>query len=238
MGFGLLLIGYFVTYFMSMNPIGVVFRILGYLLIARAAGKLSEYDEKFKVAQYLSLLLGALNLADGAIKLTGFLYDNMVISVYPVQATAVGDILSGYAMPLAVLVFHILMLRAIRSIAKQTEISKIITSVGRNLFFIILYYVLSFIAYLPLPIQETYSRNMGLSLTLLYLAWILLEHHLVFSCYVHICDEGDVDMSPKRSRFAIINMLRDGFAARQERSRKADEQYIREKRERLKSKKK
>ena len=237
MGFGLLFIGYFITYVMSMNPIGVVFRVLGYLLIARAAWKLSQYDGKFKAAQYSALALAALNLIDGIIRLTDFLYSNMVISVNPFPAVA-GDILSKYAEPLAVLAFHVLMLLAIRSLAKETGISKIVISVHRDLFFIGVYYILSFVAYLPLPIQESYNRYMGFPLILLYFAWIFLEHQLVFSCYIHICDEGDVDMTPKRSRFAILNKLMDGLTAKREDSRKADEQYRREKRDRLKNKKK
>ena len=237
MGFGLLFIGYFITYLMSMNPFGIVFRILGYALICKAARKLSDYDDKFKMAGYFAASLVGISLLNAAIEITAFLYDNMVIAADPFPSMA-GDILGLYVEPLAVLVFHIFLLLAIRSIAKDTDVPKIVMGSVRNIFLIGVYYLLSFLRYLPLPIQESYNRNMGLPLVLFYLVWVLLQHALLLSCYANICDEGDVDMTPKRSRFAFVNKLKDELSEKRERARIADEKYRRERIQKAKNKKK
>ena len=96
MGFGILFIGYFITYVMSMNPIGVVFRILGYALMCKATAKLFEYDGQFKIAGYMSLSLALLNTFSAVIKLTSFLYDNMVLASNPFSGM-IGDIVHDLA---------------------------------------------------------------------------------------------------------------------------------------------
>lgn len=237
MGFGILFIGYFITYVMSMNPIGVVFRILGYALICKATANLSEYDGKFKMAGYMSLSLALLNTFSAVIKLTSFLYDNMVLASNPFSGM-IGDIVALYVEPVAVLVFHIFLLLAIRSIAKDTEVSKIVMGASRNIFFIGLYYLLSFVKYiLPPSIEQSYNENMALPMLLLYLVWIFLNHALLLSCYAHICDEADVEMTPTRSRFAILNKFMDKLTVKREHRREADEKYKRDRLEKLNNKK-
>ena len=237
MGFGILFIGYFITYVMSMNPIGVVFRILGYALMCKAALKLSEYDGKFKMAGYAALALALLNTFSATVELTSFLCDNMVIDTNPFSGM-IGDSVTLYVEPLTVFAFHIFLLLAIRNIGKDTEVPKIVVGAGRNIFFIVLYYLLSFAKYiLPPSIQQSYNRNMGLPMVILYLVWIFFNHALLLSCYSHICDEADVDMTPKRSRFALLNKFMDRLEEKRERSRKADEKYRQEKLEKQKNKK-
>lgn len=238
MGFGILFIGYFITYVLSMNTVGVVFRILGYAIMCKATLKLSEYDVKFKTSAYLSLSLVFINALGATLELVSFLYDNMVISSNPFSGVR-WDIVTLYVEPLVVLAFHILLLLAIRSIAKDTDMPKIVASAGRNIFFIGLYYLLSFLRYLlPPAILESYNENMSLPMVLLYLVWIFFNHALLISCYSHICDEADFEMTPKRSRIAFLNKYMDALEKKRERSRQEDEKYRREKLEKLKNKKK
>ena len=43
MGFGLLFVGYFIAFLMSVNNYGFAFEIVGYAIMLSAVGKLSEY---------------------------------------------------------------------------------------------------------------------------------------------------------------------------------------------------
>ena len=99
----------------------------------------------------------------------------------------------------------------------------------QNLFFVVLYFVLRVAAYIPTPVQETYNRYFGLPIFILNLAWIVLDIVLIFKCYAKICDESDVEMEQKPSRFEFVNKYRAELAERQ---RLADEKYAKKEQER------
>jgi hypothetical protein len=137
-----------------------------------------------------------------------------------------------------VLVYHILLLISIRNIAKETDIEKIQINALRNIFFISVYYLLYVISFLPTPFKAAFEKNMALPLLLLNLAWILLNLLLIFSCYSQICDEGDIGMERRPSKFAFINKFRDELDAKQARARESSEKYKKEKADRKNKSKK
>lgn len=232
MGFGILFLGYCVTYIMSLNTFGVVFRLFGAVLMLLGCRKLSEYDKKFGPAAYSLIALVLISAIECASALTGFLYDNLFISADPFSS------ISGvmiYVDAAAVLVFHIFLLLAVFSIAKSTEVTKIENAAIRNLFFVGLYFVLRVIDYIPLPFQESYRKNFAMPIFLLNLAWIILNAIMLFSCYAKICDEGDVEMEQKPSRFEFVNKYR---AELEEKRRLADEKYAKKEQERKNKRKK
>ncbi|MBQ8141406.1 MAG: hypothetical protein IJ038_06920 [Clostridia bacterium] len=229
MGFGLLFIGYFITYIMALNSIGPVFRLVGYAIMCRATGKLSEYDGKFKFAQIGSIVLIVFSAVDSIVEAVAFLHENLILESNPVENLPIEIILDFESV--VVFVYHVLLLLAIRSIAKETDVHKITVSVGSDFFFIGLYYLLSIIGYIPFPFQESYVQNMGLPLVILYLVWIIFDLKLIFSCYVYICDEQDVDMERKPSRFAFVNKFRAAFEQKQQRAKEESDKYKREKAE-------
>lgn len=219
MGFGILFLGYFITYIMALNTFGAAFRFAGYLIMAYSAKKLVDYCEKFVYAEYTALLLSLMSAA------------RVVDEIFPIFNGIVADVFM-YSEAAAILVYHVFLLLAIKTIAKDTDVDKIQISAMRNLFFIGLYYLLYIIGMLPLPIKELYSQTMGLPILLLNLAWIILNLCLIVSCYSHICDEGDVEMERKPSRFAFINNIRAELDAKQARARERDAIYKKEKAER------
>ncbi len=235
MGFGLLLIGYLITYVVALNTYGVAFRLVGYIIIAYAIFKLSAYEKKFKPAGYAAGALALSSLVGVAALVCGFLYDNMLIDT-KVFGTLYEEIMA-YIEAAGVLVFHVLLLLAIRKLAKDTGVHKIELNTGRDMFFIGLYYILRIIGYLPLPIKDAYAKYMGLPLTVLYLVWIIFEIELMFSCYARICDESDVEMERKPSRFAFVNKLRAELDEKQERAKADAERLRRERLERRREKK-
>ena len=224
MGFGIMVFGYFITYIMALNTYGAFFRFAGYLVMAYGAKKLCEYQSDFVWCEYSSMVLvimSALRIVSDSTQL--------------IPANILDTLM--YAEAALVLVYHILLLLAIRAIAKDTESEKIQSRAITNIFFISLYYLLYVIGILPTPFKESYEANMGLPLLLLNFAWIILNLVLLVSCYSGICDEHDVDMERKPSRFAFVNKVRAELDAKQERARESALQYKKEKAERKRNKK-
>ena len=224
MGFGLLFFGYFITYIMALNTFGAYFRFAGYLLMAYAATRLSEYHSRFIWSVYVSALLALMSVLSIVADFTQLIPLNIMNVLMYVEAAVV-------------LVYHVTLLLAIRAIAKDTDSEKIQGNSVRNLFFIALYYILYVLSVLPTPFKESYQNNMGLPLLLLNFAWIILDLVLIASCYSRICDENDVNMERKPSRFAFVNKIRAELDAKQARARASSLQYKKEKAERKKNKK-
>ena len=233
MGFGVLFFGYCITYIMALNPYGVLFRLFGYLLIVFGCKKLGEYEPRFKRASLLSIALFALTVFQLVLFVVDYAYENLLIvnDIFPIL---IDDILFYLSLVL-VCAFHVFLLLAIRYIAKDTESDKIQSAAVRNLFFVCMYYFMVLLAYIPTPIQEAYNKYLALPLFMLNIAWLVLNVILLFSCYAKICDEGDVEMEQKPSRFAFVNNYRREM---EERRRIADEKYAKKQQEKKNNKKK
>jgi len=231
-GFGILFFGYCITYIISL-PIGVPARLIGYLILCFGCKKLGEYNESFRFASLSAIALSLFSAFQSVLLLFDFLYENLLISNDPIPSVVDGVL--KYADVILVLSFHILLLLAIRAIAKETGVEKIEAAAIRNLFFVSLYFVLIAFAYLPLPIRESFNKYLGLPLFMLNIAWMILNLVLIFNCYAKICDESDVEMEQKPSRFEFVNKYR---AEMEERRRIADEKYARKQKEKKERKKK
>ena len=201
MGFGWLFIGYFAATLMTMNPIGFLIRPVGYALMLFALHKLKDYHRDFWYSLYGSVAMLVLSLVLAVNGLLSLLSTNVV------------QIL-GYVEMLGAFIFHAALLFAIRSIAKETEAEKISFAAARNFVFFVVYNLLYAIAFLPFAFAEEYAKLMSVPVILLYFACLLLNLILIFSCYAKICDVSDVDMTPKPSRFAFVNRMREESEAR------------------------
>lgn len=229
MGFGLLFIGYFTAYIMSLNRWGVLFRIFGYILASFGIIKLSQYNRNFIYSLYASLSLALINCFTALSGVSAYLYDNLVISSNPFGDTFL-SVIASIEMVM-ILVFHVLLLFAVRAIAKETEADKIVVASMRNLFFIGAYFVLYFVQYLPFGFIDSYKRNMGMPIFVLYLVCLVFNLILLFSCYSGICDENDVEMERKPSRFEFVNKYREELDARQEKAKREADEYRRQRKE-------
>ncbi len=232
MGFGILFLGYFMTYMMAMNPWGCFFRAVGYLLMCSGLMKLTQYDKNFSYSVYASFALGLISICFSVVKL----YDMLFLSSGPFSDGFI-NIITNIETAM-VLIFHFFLLFAIRSIAKETESDKISFGAMRNLFFVTAYFLLSFVKYMPFAFVESYNKNMGMPLFLLYLAWIVLDLVLIFSCYSGICDENDREMKQKPSRFEFVNKYRAERDAREAKALEIAERNRAERANKLADKKK
>jgi len=228
MGFGWLFIGYFTVTAMSLNAAGVLIRLLGYALILMAMGKLRNYHRAFEPAWWGTVLM--LVVSTG---LLGLGIAEQFLLVPSGVMTVFGHIEQG-----AALVFHALMLWAIRQIALETEVPKIAVSAVRNFVFLCIYQLTYIIGALPVPSWQPVLIRVGLVSWGLYFICVILNLILLGSCYARICDEGDVDMEQKPSRFAFINRLREENARRAQKAASETLAYRREREEKRKKSKK
>ena len=207
MGFGILLTGYFMTYLMSVSLFGYLIRFMGYGLMLYSFAKLKSYNKAFTLPLAASGVMLAITLADVYAKLGQFFYENLWINSFSLPAGFEETV--GYIDDIFVLFFHACLFYAIRSIAKETEDEKISYNAVRNFAFIAFYYVMYLVTLLPVPALEEFKKYFSLPVILLYFACLILNVVLIISCYARICDESDVDMPIKRSRFAFINKLNE-----------------------------
>ena len=207
MGFGILLTGYFMTYLMSVSLFGYLIRFIGYGLMLYSFTKLKNYHKAFTLPLAAAGVMLVVTLADIYAKLGQFLYENLVINSFSLPAGF--EMAVGYADDALVFVFHACLLYAIRCIAKDTEDEKISYNSVRNFVFLAFYYVVYVVTLLPIASLDEFKKYFSLPVILLYFVCLILNVVLLISCYARICDEADVDMPMKKSRFAFINKLNE-----------------------------
>ncbi len=227
MGFGLLFIGYFVTYLMSINPIGWLFRLIGYVIMLFSFTKLNKYNRSFGLPMYAAVALIVVSAVECCMGIQEILYNNLTIYDYLISM----EILETVNMidDAITLVFNALLIYAVRSIAKETEVGTVAYSAARNFFVIVGYYILCAIAYLPFGFVDTYKLYFSMPIYLLYFAWIILMLVLIFKCYANICDEADEDMPLKVSRFEFVNKIREETARREQKAADEVQEYTQKK---------
>jgi hypothetical protein len=232
MGFGILFIGYFMAMLMSINAVGSVIRLLGYALVLVATRKLSKYHRAFDAVSLATALMMAVSLLLVVYDASSFLYEQVIVDTQllpPVFRTVV-----GYIEMALTFVFSAVLLWAIRLIAIQTDVHKIAVSAVRNFVFICVYYVLSLIGLLPFAFAQKYAAIVGAPVLILYFVWIILNIVLIYSCYARICDEDDVDMEQKPSRFEFVNNMRRESEKRREAANQKYAQKMRERKQKRK----
>ena len=229
MGFGLLFIGYFMAAFMSMSPLGgYLIRLVGYAIILYSALKLKRYNKDFR---YLCMGAAMMITLSSIIALSAIFDDITSISLFSDNIKN----LIGHIERAAYVLFTCSMCLPIRSIAKETEVEKIAVSSVRNLIFTVIYLILYLVAYIPLPFINDYKAYFGTPVFILYIVIIFMNLFMLFSCYAKICDESDVEMAQKPSRFAFVNRFREENERRRAEADARAEQKKREKAERRKN---
>ena len=234
MGFGLLFIGYFMTYITSVSQAGYLIRLAGYVLMLVAFTKLCAYNRKFKLPFYTGIALIGVTGVGCFVEIGEFLYKYLIINSFGVSEgfrRALGTVDDAL-----VFVFNACLLYAIYAIAKETEVEKLSYAAARNFVFICIYQLLFAISLLPFSFVESYKKYFSMPIILLYFALIILNLVLIFKCYANICDESDVDMPLKKSRFAFINKIREETARREQKAADDSVEYARQKLEKRKAK--
>ena len=229
MGFGLLFVGYFMAAFMSMSPIlGYLIRLVGYAIILVGAIKLKRYNKDFK---YLCMGTGLMIALSCVIALSA-MFDN--ITTASLFSDNIKNVI-GHVERIGYILFTLSMCYPVRSIAKETEVEKIAVASARNFIFTVIYFVLYLVAYMPLPFVNDYKAYFGTPVFILYIVIIFMNLFMLFSCYAKICDESDIEMAQKPSRFAFVNRFREENERRRAEADARAAQKEKEKRERRKN---
>ena len=196
MGFGLLFLGYFIAYFMSL---ALPLKIVGCLLMIWAVMKLSEYNQRFRLCLAPLGILCVFSVYAIICFVSKSLQLQSVIcsdSVYKVVSN-LGEVVD--------IAYHTCLLTAVCAIAKETELPKIAFCSMRNLLIVcvggVLYYVNLFI-----PVGDI-IKPIGFISAVIRLLWIVLNCILIANCYRLICPEGDEDMPVKESKIGIIRKM-------------------------------
>ena len=220
MGFGLLFIGYFITYFMthlmSLFYLGAVVRLIGYVMMSVAFYELSGYSTGFKGVSYASLVMLIATVISAFAELThGFFELGMLKStIFPTElwlrVEAVTEILDFG--------FHALLLYAIFKIASEIEVHKIRIGAIRNFVFVSIYAVLRILSELPFEALGDFPKYLRAPSILLYFVLLIVNLVLIFTCYAKICDESDIDMPLKKSKIEFVNKIREETARREQKA--------------------
>ena len=226
MGFGILFFGYF---FAMVSFVGLysVSRVLGGAVMTWAAVKLRRYHTSFNLLLWASLanilLSGIRSVSEVAVWISGA----------PLFSPTAQAVLNGLDIPVS-FGLHICMLLGIRAIAKATDLPRLVFAAVRNMIFYGVLLALQLLSLLPHPILNNFSI-LALILSLVLAVMNLI---LIFRCYARICDESDVEMTQKPSRFAFVNQMRAEAEERRQRQEQEEAEAYRRKKEAKRRRKK
>ena len=185
MGFGLLLIGYFLINVTTLlAPIAVAMPV-GFALVAMGAYRLMPYHSRFK-------LLFGLSLVGLPFGIYYTLYGLSFLGAIPSLA-----FLSGTAFAAVEWAYFVLSLLV--QIALLTAISLLVMDLGllemqsvamRNLVFVGIYHFVYLLAHLPVAGIKAHAGAFTLPITLLRFLCVFLNLWLLFRCYRNILPEG------------------------------------------------
>ena len=186
MGFGLLLMGYFLSFLMS--NIHSAFAFAGAYLMIIALLKLRAYRREFAYTLYPAGLFMALSLKDTVLDLLSMFGGEVAFFESAVVSTV-----SELLMIAAVSLFHLFLFLSIGGLAKEIGLEKIRVSAMRNLVFFAVYVILCAVRFLPIKYPDVFALYLNLIIMLMQLFWIFLTLLLLFSCFRNIADKEKQD---------------------------------------------
>ena len=218
MGFGILFFGYFATTMMSIPlsrllpiDLGGIVKMLGYILIVIAAKKLSQYNSGFKTLIATSSVMIGISVLEAFVDVSVFLTDNQIVALPFANAVEYinGARIVEYISFVSIIVFVATLCVAIKQIAEDTGVRKIVASATRNFVFYCIFFVVQALSFMPFEWVVTYKPVFVSALLIIELLCWILNLYMIFSCYARICDSSDVEMKQKPSRFAFVNQKRE-----------------------------
>lgn len=256
MGFGLLFIGYFITFLMSINSFGFIFELVGYTVMLYAVSKLAEYKSSIRRVIYPIMGMAIGSLYSAAV----LIHTEFMPLPLPLLGTATTFIFSAIG-AISTIVFHFFLLLPIRSIANDVGDKSLAASS-------VLVLITSCLgcsaepvgAIIGAAITQTISNSQNASVGIIggadgptailvsntalpfvplfaQIIFPLLTLIFLFFCYMRICAPEDVEMQQKPSRFAFINRLREKQAERDAETARERAEYQRKAQEKRNAKK-
>ncbi len=204
MGFGLLFIGYAMTYLMSLNSFGFLFRLTGCAVMLAGISRLADYERKFFHAHLAVIIMTVSAFAE-----------SLAYLFFDFFGENAGNICYSVFLVLTV-VFHFLIYRAVHKISKDVGVKKIELNSVRYAVFasveLLLLAAVLFFWYFGVP----FTKYIVMAAMLYPFIIIVLNLALFYSCYKNICEEGDEEALRKRSRIPFLNKLFDASEKREQ----------------------
>lgn len=201
MGYGLLLIGYFMANILPVISFLSVAMPIGYALMAVALYKLAPYDRKFLCAFGAAIAALPVSLYYGVygfLQLGGGNAGFFSPAVFGV-VTWVYFVLS--------LVFTVLLLWAQAAFAKESALFSLQSNAWRNLTFVALYHAIYLLVSILAACGVPHTSAFVIPMTMLRYLCIFLNLWLFFRCYRYILPEGSEEQvlteragSPKKGK--------------------------------------
>ena len=217
MGYGLVLIGYALTFFTSLTLYGWLFRLLGYAAMAYGLLKLKDYFPFYKLSLFAVLALFLTGLGEVAAEIL----------------TAVGEDTEPfktavfYTRDALVLVFHVLFLIATYIAFGVVGMTDKKVNAVTDICAVVLGYVFYILA--------AFKVVEGSVAVLVQLIWTVMVFLLIFGCYMRICPEGDESMPRRESRIPFINRFAEALEKRENEAIERTRREIEEKKKKAAS---
>lgn len=217
MGYGLVLIGYALTFFTSLTLYGWLFRLLGYVVMASGFIKLKDYFPSYQLSVFALL----------ALILTGFCEAGAEIAAF---LGAAGDMtlfktIVYYTRDVLVLVFHIFFLIATYIAFGVVGLNEKRLTAITDLCAVLVGYILYLLAAL-----KVIEANLSFFVQLI---WTIMVFVLIFGCYMRICPEGDENMPRRESKIPFINRFSEALEKRENEAIERTRREIEERRKNL-----
>lgn len=195
MGFGLLLIGYFMINIMTIfAPFALVMPI-GFVIVAFACHRLAPYHSFF----LKTLFVSAFGVLFGCYFA---LYGLMTVGALPELPFLIGTFYSvvEWSYFVYTLLFHTVLLCGLMMLCGDLGLVEIQSISMRNLVFVGIYHLLYLIAKMPLAFIEAHQTAFALPISLLRFFCAFLNLWLFFRCYRYILPEGSELITPEEEK--------------------------------------
>lgn len=198
MGFGIMLIGYFLAFATSLAKVYFFADIFGGLMIAYATNKLSAYSEEFKRSMPSVLLFFALSCAAA------------VLSMFGTSEIAMQIVSTMRAV--SILILHIYLFSALEDMARGADDEKLAARAKRNRVIVCVYYTMFIIAsVIDYFLDSMFLDFLSVFLYFYGLVCIILNLILLHSAYCKLYIEGTAEKfsAYPKFKFSKIGFIRN-----------------------------
>lgn len=217
MGYGLVLIGYALTFFTSLTLYGWLFRLLGYTVMVYGFFKLKDYFPSYKLSVFALLALMLTGICEAGAEMASLLGFGGDMTLFKTVVYYTRDVL--------VLIFHIFFLISTYIAFGVVGMNEKKLSAVTDLCAVVIGYVLYLLA--ALGVIEA-----GISV-FVQLIWSVMVFVLIFGCYMRICPEGDENMPRRESNIPFINKFAEALEKRENEAIERTRREIEEKKKNL-----
>ena len=223
MGFGILLIGYFLAFITSLAGSYFFVDIIGGAMMAYALKKLSAYSDKFAKTVPSAVIFTIISLTAA------------ILSMLKIGTTALAVL--NPARAATSLMLHVYMFNAISDMASGADDMRLAGKAKRDLAIVTVYYFLFIgISLLRPVLDKTMNQYFTVFMYFYGVVTLVLNLLLIHSAYARLYIEGTEERYAetaqfKKSRFEFINKIHEKYAASQKKAYEENYQLMKQSRE-------